>query len=251
MLGDDDVWGRYHLEEAALQLSKAPEAVGYFGQAVVVRDDSRQVFSGYARLCQDCHEDHDSAKGRCWTWRVEDVFLESLLRTPLNMWSMVAQRDAVVRAMDVFDDPECGIDSDRMFIWRLCQYGDILVGREVSLFYRTHVNSTGTKELSQKPRLYWGKSYDHTMLILQEAQKLGVPTHKLWFEFWEKMTVSRKIDLCEKALPAALAAVTNTFGSSAVEPFPSQNRYIRLLKALLSDLIPPIALRSVKKILSR
>jgi hypothetical protein len=59
--------------------------------------------------------------------------------------------------------------------------------------------------------------------------------------------MSRKIDLREKALPAALAAVAVTFGASAVNPFPDNNRQILFLKKLLLDLLPPIMVRSVRR----
>jgi hypothetical protein len=50
LLADDDMWGRYHLEEALAALHDHTDAVAFFGVGVIVNDDSREVRHAYSML---------------------------------------------------------------------------------------------------------------------------------------------------------------------------------------------------------
>jgi len=48
LLADDDMWGRYHLEETVAALHDHPEAVAFFSIGVIVNDDLREVRDGFS-----------------------------------------------------------------------------------------------------------------------------------------------------------------------------------------------------------
>ena len=96
LLGDDDMWGRYHLEEAHRCLMQEPDSIAYVGWDAYISDEFSPVSGsrfdplGILKSC---------AKKKGY-FKVDflNMTLECLNITPFNMWSLVGEKDAVAFA---------------------------------------------------------------------------------------------------------------------------------------------------------
>ena len=246
LLGDDDLWGRYHIEEAARQLSAHPNAVAYIGGSAIVNDSSRAIVGPYAIVCQSRIPPHSDRFADHWLWSAQDVLLASLLVTPLNMWAIVGRRGDLLKAMQVYTEPNQGIDADRVMIWELSRLGQIVIGREIDLFYRMHNSNACAQMTSEAPLHHYQKARENTERILSEASAMGINTRALWLEMIAQMTPHQWSGVRDFPWtpPAARDALMAAWGDDArltAPPLPLAAR----LKAIARDILPPCLYRTL------
>jgi glycosyltransferase involved in cell wall biosynthesis len=248
-LGDDDMWGRYHLEDAALHLNGNCDTVAYVGSAVVVRDSSRAVASPYQLVAQSRFPPLSNGFADHWVWSAKDVLLASLLLTPLNMWAVVSRRDALAYAFEVFAEEQAGLDSDRFMLWRLSTRGSLAIGREIGLFYRIHEGSGCARMASEAPLYHTECSRRYTERMLQEAAAMGLDARGLWKEMIDAMTPQQweQVRSFPWISPGSIAAIREAFGEDAClddRPSTAPSRF----KAICRDVLPPVLVRSLARL---
>jgi glycosyltransferase involved in cell wall biosynthesis len=250
LLGDDDMWGRYHLEEAARLLANEPAAVACINMAVNVPNSARGIAGTHSTLLQtkvapwaDRFADH-------WTWSAKDVLLASLFWTPLNMWSFVGRRTVMIEAMKVFTDPDQGTDSDRFMIWRIAKAGPVVIGREVGLFYRIHPDNACSRMESKAPDFHKRSWRRNLELMLDEAAEMGIDAKKEWqktfgdadlpaiFMSQYPMTIE-----CRNTLLQRWGPVRQLCGADSK---PSG-----FLKTIAREVLPPFVQRGARSLLER
>jgi hypothetical protein len=210
-LGDDDMWGRYHLEEGMRCLNDHPNACAYFGQSVVVHNESlgvdrkcQQIFSEELQPFTDKYQEY-------WLWHQEDVAINCLDRAPLNIWSLIANNQANLQACvdayvnsDFADFAAC----DRYFTWRLSYSGDIIIGRNsISLFSRVHPKSEMNRLIgdyaSEKTKKLQ-REYDLriTKKILSEARQSNCDPLPRWKDLYAQAKSLGKLNAVIAPVPS-------------------------------------------------
>jgi hypothetical protein len=206
-LGDDDLWGRYHLEEAMRCLAGAPDAIAYLGRDVIFRDDYGINFQTghYLPPVKASHESLLTQGYQAFT--PEDMHSACLLSTPLNMWTLVGKTPMIREAFRVFTETRPGSDCDRYMLWTLSQLGKILVGREISLFYRKHAENAYDQMLAEDYRFHQEKAaaYTNTMISRAEQQLPGWKT--AWTAMTERMSDTERSNFWRWAIPGAKQAL--------------------------------------------
>lgn len=236
LLGDDDMWGRYHLEEAWCALSSNTDAIGYVGQAVIVGNESRQVLSGYGRLFPSIIEATSESFAPYWRWNSEDLLMDSLCVTPLNLWSLVGRKKEILQSMDVFRPPS-GLDADRLMWWELARQGTLIVGREVSLFYRVHQNSACKQFQKSDPDFHFRKSYEYSYQMIREAEEDGLDWKTRWLKNWAQLSKEQQVNLWGNGIAGAKAALAEILGSNFIAP---DSGRVFAVKVAAKQLLPPI-----------
>jgi hypothetical protein len=247
LLGDDDMWGRYHIEEAARQLSAHQNAVAYIGGAAIVSDSSRAICSQYQLVAQSRIPPYSDRFTDCWVWSAQEMLLASLLCTPLNMWAIVGRRDKLLKAMEVFTEPNQGIDADRIMIWELSRLGEIVIGREMSLFYRVHGDNACARLLAESPSHHRQASHAYTKRMLQEASDMGIDARALWLDMISRMTPQQWNDVrnFQGNVEGSRDALVAAWGDDAGHPRNPD------LKAIVRDIPPPFLHRALARIMRK
>ena len=184
LLADDDLWDRYHLEEAWRCFQNHPEVVAYFGQTVCVDNQNCQPFSPFSGTFNHLLSQKNQDVKDFFLWDSSLTAVNSLTSTPLNIWAGVIQTEIHRKALEeATGHPELGklAANDSLYIWRLSTYGTLACGRHISLFYRVHSQS----DLQSQAR------EDHSKLkldeltirkeIAQQALDLGSDPFALWY----------------------------------------------------------------------
>ena len=247
LLGDDDMWGRYHIEEAARQLSAHQNAVAYIGGTAFVSDSSRAISSQGQLVAQSRIPPYSDRFADCWVWSAQEMLLASLLCTPLNMWALVGRRDHLLKAMEVFTEPNQGIDADRIMIWELSRLGEIVIGREMSLFYRVHGDNACARMLAESPMHHRQTSHAYTKRMLQEASDMGIDARALWLDMTSRMTPQQwnEVRTFSGNLEGSRDALVAAWGDDAGHPRDSD------LKAMVRDILPPFLHRTLARIMRK
>lgn len=251
-LADDDMWGRYHIEEAARLLKEHPAAVAYAGESVTVLNDSRSAIYGFRETVHSMHGEMPHTFTPCWIWSQEDMLLNTLLQTPLNMWAMVFRKSALLEALESLVPSDAGYESDRLFLWRLASLGPVLVGREVSMFYRTHQNNTWADIWRKDPAEQQRMTRQYIDTILDEAEAKGMPTREMWHEVWQSLDDSARKRVLAKSSKASIEQIKARWTDAALELQEDQGRKADLAsdwKSSLRPWIPPVVIGVVKGIL--
>jgi len=252
LLGDDDMWGRYHIEEAARQLSVQQNAVAYIGSVAVVRNSSRELCSLHNLIAKSRIPPLSDRYADSWVWAPQDMLLASLLCTPFNMWAIVGRRSELLQAMQVFTEPDQGIDSDRFMIWRLSQLGSVVIGREIGLFYRIHGDNACARLIAEAPQHHRQATRAYTNRMLQEASAMGIDSRALWLNMMSRMTPNQLNEIRDYRwnLEGAPDALIEAWGDDA--GFPRKpNPKIRRIKAFVRDILPPCIHRTLARIAGR
>ncbi|OYW75833.1 MAG: hypothetical protein B7Z37_11615 [Verrucomicrobia bacterium 12-59-8] len=247
LLGDDDMWGRYHLEEAARQLLNDPDATGFTSQTVSVGNESRQVRNGFTRLLRSYPGGNGDGYRACWRWDAEDLLVESLMRTPLNLWALVVQKTCLLKAMDFFDEGGLYLDSDRYLFWRLAMQGPVLVGREVGLFYRTHENANSTQLEKSEPAFHFEISKGYTLRMIADAESAGINWRLRWSETWNSLSSRDQREVWKESLRGARSALESVVGPLVEPPaVVAQDKWKRLCKLALPPLVSSLLSRGFR-----
>jgi glycosyltransferase involved in cell wall biosynthesis len=182
LLADDDMWGRYHLEEAVTALRDHPDAVAFFGIGVIVGDDSREVRNGFSvhphAFLPRCADAFETA----WVWEPRDTLFETLLHVPVPMWSVVTRRSTALAAMEHFREPVVGMDADRYFLWGVGSRGPVIVGREATYFNRMHASNDVQRFIRDQPDANHAMAAEYTRRMLADAERLGIDPRAAWGE---------------------------------------------------------------------
>lgn len=245
LLGDDDMWGRHHLEDALKSLDANPETIGYVSQTVIVRNEARQIHSGYTILLPSLQGRPSQQFAHFWIWNASDLLMDSLVRTPHNLWALVAKRDKLLTAMDFFKTGDLGLDADRLMWWRLARLGSILIGREVGLFYRVHDQSACGLLEKANPEFHFQKSFDYTLQMISEAEAEGIDWKNRWLTQWSCLSEKDQKRLWTSALPGAKHALCFSLGTSFNQPKKTRET---LWKYIIKLAAPPIIIKTLKRI---
>lgn len=192
MLADDDLWSRHHIEDSRQHLSSHPEAVAYFGQTVVIDNSSRQVVAPYGRTVDSLLPPVADTYATARVWGRSEVLLESVLRTPLIIWSMVGRTSSVSRAMFFMSQEPGGLDSDRHFGWRLSEFGPIIIGSEVGLFMRLHGDNACARMAAVDGAFHRRKAREYSMSMIREADDAGIPWRQEWADRWRRLSPTQR-----------------------------------------------------------
>jgi glycosyltransferase involved in cell wall biosynthesis len=246
-LSDDDMWGRYHLEEAARLLEQHPDAVAYTGECVTILNDSRTPIKGLRETMYSLLGDTSTLYKSCWLWSREDMLVNVLLHTPLSMWAMVFRKPALQKSLVCLVPSDVGYESDRLFLWKLAIEGPIIVGREIGLFYRTHENNTWVELWRQDQEEQKRLTSHYISSIIDEAESLGVQARTLWLGAWCSLDNSTKKRLLEKNGKQSLNEIRRRWGDEAlwVEPEkPAPQSWHKPLQPFVPPLIWSLAARA-------
>lgn len=197
-IADDDMWDKYHLEESLLQLGKHKDAIAYFGKTVIVTDNScwpRGVFAPpFGSLENPDRSQAPLAEVEIWS--PVETALNSLGSTPLNIWSVVAKSSAHLHALEESaGHPTLGKypSNDALYIWRLSMQGHLIVGRHISLFYRTHPGSDIVTSMKYRPLQTIKEDLLIRNEICKQALLLGIDAIENWRTAYKALSsVGRK-----------------------------------------------------------
>lgn len=206
-LGDDDMWGRYHLEEAARCLSKHPGAIAYFSQDVRVFDESRSIVGAGHVLMNASRGERGGQFHDCWLFDRREIATACLAATCLNMWALVGKKVAVAEAFKAFSADSPGHDSDRYMLWLLSGQGPIVVGREVGLYYRTHQANACKRLLAEGFAREQAKAAEYTRAILADATAEGIPIRDDWLATFALVHPYVRRQSLGGMIPGAIAAL--------------------------------------------
>ncbi len=256
MLADDDIWARYHLEEAFRCFELNPSIHAYFGQAVVVHNETCFAVGQFSGSFLQVPFDDNRGVHDFLVWSRTDVAINCLANTPVNLWSVVALADSHRAAiLSSAGDPVFGVypSSDRLYIWRLGIEGEIGVGRNVSLFYRNHPES----EIQTWLRCDLSRTEEEDCLISREiarqAMELGIDVIAEWRKLFRRaheFKLAGRIDMTEDLKEFLLDDQTRktSFPSRVVQNRRSESKLIKNLITLRYMFIPPAVFMLLNKL---
>jgi hypothetical protein len=182
-ISDDDMWSRYHIEEAMRCFNQHPSIHSYFGQAIVVENETCHPLRRYSGSFLQIPSSVDSELVDFRIWDRRETAINCLANTPLNVWAVVALADAHKSAVKTsFGDPDfCQYPSnDRLYIWRMSLQGDIAIGRNVSLFYREHLETVSTNNWRQDSQEFLASDLAVSKEIARQADEVEINTREEW-----------------------------------------------------------------------
>jgi glycosyltransferase involved in cell wall biosynthesis len=246
MLADDDMWGRYHLEEACRLLKKHTEAIAVFGQTICVRNSFRQPIGCIGELIHSFSGSDSQPFDDAFVFKQGEIFIDALIRTPLDIWAMVVKREAIERHISVLSDPNAGADSDRFFLWRLNTEGAIVVTREVGLYLRLHDGMAGALMRGRESQKFLEISKAYSLKIIEEARQEGIPVQEKWAEFWGHLSIEAKQMLISQSCNDHLLVACNAFGDQL--PSSGQQQGVKaFVTRVVKDILPPFVYRLILK----
>ncbi|MCF7787337.1 MAG: glycosyltransferase family 2 protein [Prosthecobacter sp.] len=215
-LADDDMWGRHHLAEAAYFLALHPDAVAFVSESVLVRNDSRTATQGFRSTLHSFLEPHTSTYEDHWVWGAEEMFVECMAQTPVNMWAMVVKKSVLLAAVEALVPSNVGYESDRIFLWRIATLGKIVVGREVTTFFRQHDDNASMRMWQQNQPEQERMTRFYIKQIIAEATQLGIPVRAAWFKVWDQLTDAAKSHILKAAGKASKQEIIEQWGAAAL-----------------------------------
>jgi hypothetical protein len=252
IIADDDMWSRYHLEEAMRSFEEHPSICSYFGQAIVVENKTCHPFGRFSGsfLQVPSHIHSELVDFRILDRR--ETAINCLANTPLNIWAVVALADAHRYAINTSaGDPMFGQypSNDRLYIWRLSLQGDIAVGRNVSLFYRRHPESDIQTHTRDQPQELFTSDLMVSKEIARQAGELGVNAYQEWQREYKNAInyglLPERIDFWNPMIRDWLLSDPRAGEKKSEQPLePRLNTTIKKWFYLLS---PPIALILLRK----
>jgi hypothetical protein len=188
LIGDDDMWDRYHLEEAERAFNNHPDIVAYFGQTVTVANETCYPMGSIGASLIQVPATSDRSLQDFSIWDKRKTAMQCMSHTPVNIWALVAEAETFKPAFQyAFGQsrfkaaPSC----DKVFIWELAKHGDIALGRHIALFYRRH--SEATMDAIFADSLVNAEKFDLevTMEIANEATAFGIDAPQDWRNTYE------------------------------------------------------------------
>lgn len=248
-LADDDMWGRFHLEEAARFLGKNPSAVAYIGESVLMINDSRSITAPFRETLHSFLEENATAYKDSSIWGMEEMMVECMPQTPLNMWAMVARKEVLVEAVESLVPSNVGYESDRIFLWRVATQGKIVVGKEVTTFFRTHDDNAFLRMWKQNRAEQERMTRFYIQQIIQEAAERGIQPREAWMKVWSRLDDAAKRRIIKKVGKESMDEIRKQWGEEAVavaeEAAPQKPGRAGLLKPL----VPPVLWDAAAKLM--
>jgi glycosyltransferase involved in cell wall biosynthesis len=237
LLGDDDMWGRYHLEEAHRCLLQEPDSIAYVGWDAYFTDESRPV-SG-ARF--DPLGVLNSGENNKGYFKVDfvNMSLACLNLTPLNMWATIGKKNAVSFAFQVFKEKDLGADSDRYMFWLLSQVGPVLVGKEITLFYRLHGASNNVKMHKENSAFQVEMEVIYTTRMIEELNKRSIPIEKELYKRVAAMSRENRNILWTRSLHGSKIVLLKKWPKTARLLMNNLVKPVNL-NACIHQLLPPL-----------
>ena len=241
-VADDDIWDKYHIEEALHQLSRHPNAAAYFGRAVDITTKGCQPVSPFSITFDEITDPilEDSQLKDVVIWSARDVAINSMVSTPLNIWSLVAKTEIHQIALaESTGHPVLGNfpANDSFYIWRLACHGDLLIGRHISLFYRLHADSDIHRCLRERPLQTLNEDLQIRGEILDQALRLGIDSRKLFKSRFQKC-----LDLGESMI--TIQSQQHLDWILEIKPRPKRTGPEHV-KRFIVDLMPPLVTRLI------
>jgi len=250
LLGDDDMWGRYHLEEAARLLASEPAAVACINMSVVVPNSGRGIVGQHVTLPHCTVAPWADRFADRWIWSAKDVLLASLLWTPFNMWAVVGRRHIMADAMKVFTDPDQGTDSDRFMLWRIAKAGPVVIGREVGLYYRVHSNNACAQLESEAPDFHRRSWRRNVELMLDEAAEMGIDAKAEWHKTFGDADLPAMYANQNPITVESRNTLLRRWGPVLQLCGPDET-HLGFLRAMAREVLPPFVQRGVRGLLGR
>lgn len=243
MLSDDDMWGRYHLEEASRLLVKHPSATSYIGRALQIRPGNElSNFAWFRATYPDLRFKDEVPVYAESIWTPSDALAPCLLRTPLNIWASVSAAKTLKDAISVFNETSPGHQLDRYFIWRLVNAGTTVVGSEITLFVHHHANAESHRHLAPTDRQHQQqKSIEYSRKIITEARAIGLNPEALINTLMPSLgpTDQRSLRLACKNLIKI---------NSPNNPTPKTQAVKGALRFLANEISPPALSKSIRQL---
>lgn len=183
LLADDDMWSRYHLEEAHRCLQERQSVHAFFGQSVAVANECCMPFEKFSGSFLQIPLNPERSLDDFRVWSTKEVAVHCLANTPLNIWAAVVLTESHQAAVFTSaGDPVYGRypSNDRLYIWRLAMQGEIAIGRNISLFYRRHSESDVQTHLARDIVKTQEEDCLISREILRQAESLGISAIPEW-----------------------------------------------------------------------
>ena len=183
LIGDDDMWDRYHLEEAERAFNNHPSIVAYFGQAVDVANEACYPFRSIGASLVQVPSRDDRALQDFYIWDQRKTAMLCMSHTPVNIWALVAKVEVFRKSIrSAFSESpfKAAASCDKYFIWELAKHGDIAVGRHISLFYRRHNEASMERIFATSVALTEESDFELTMAIAKQAVSFGINAPEDW-----------------------------------------------------------------------
>jgi len=183
LICDDDMWSSYHIEEAMRSFEENPTIHSFYGQAVVVENETCHPQARYSGSFLQVPSFTTSEPVDFRVWDRRQTAINCLANTALNISAVVALSDALKLAMNTSaGDPEFGHypSCDRFLIWRLSLQGDIAIGRNISLFYRGHSGSHTASLHKDTFHEFCASDLAISKEIARQANALGINAYDDW-----------------------------------------------------------------------
>ena len=248
-LADDDMWGRHHLEEAARLLEKNPAAVAYIGESVLMINDSRSITAGFRETLHSFLEENATTYKDSSVWGMEEMMVECLPQTPLNMWAMVARKPVLAEAVESLVPSNVGYESDRIFLWRVATQGQIVVGKEITTFFRTHDDNAFLRMWKQDRAEQERMTRVYIRQIIHEAEEHGIPARETWMKVWQRLDDASKRRIIKKVGKESMDEIRQLWGDEAVAVTEEGGQPKPGRAGLLKPFVPPLLWSAATKML--
>ncbi|HEY8176706.1 MAG TPA: glycosyltransferase family A protein [Gemmatimonadaceae bacterium] len=174
-LCDDDWWGPGHLQAGLLALATHDAAVASFGASFfVVSEVPSDGWMSRSAALWVAAGNPDLAE--LWELSPTHVLAATWILTPFHFSSMLVQRDAALRAMEVVKDTH-PYQVDRMFIAELSAAGNVLYEPLADSFIRWRENNATLSTLRSERELQFRRC---TEAVAEMARKRGVDVAAQW-----------------------------------------------------------------------
>jgi hypothetical protein len=183
IIADDDMWSRYHIEEAMRSFKEHPTICSFYGQAIVVENETCHPHAKYSGSFLQIPSSGSLELVDFRIWDQRETAINCLANTALNISAVVALADAFKFAINSsFDDPEFGQypSCDRLLIWKLSLHGNIAIGRNISLFYLGHPGSHTASLHKDAFQEFCASDFAISKEIARQADLLGINTYQEW-----------------------------------------------------------------------
>lgn len=187
LIGDDDMWDRYHLEEAQRAFNLHPNIISYYGQTVAVANETCYPRSSIGLSLLQVPATDDRSLRDFYILDKRLTAMHCMSHTPVNIWALVSRTEPFKEAIGAsFCDPKFNMlsSADKIFIWELSKHGDTAVGRHISLFYRRHSESAMEFATLYMFSEVEEADYFITLHIAQDALALGIDAPRDWRELY-------------------------------------------------------------------
>jgi len=255
LIGDDDMWDRYHLEEAERAFASNPTIISYYGQMIAVANETCYPLRSIGQSLMQVPTTSDRSLKDFYLWDKRLTAMHCMSHTPVNIWALVSRTEPFKEAASAsFENPEFNLlpSADKIFIWELSKLGNTAVGRHISLFYRRHNTAEMESITSNTFSEAEESDYRITMHIAQEAMSLGIDAPQEWRNLYS-IAIS-KYDLADSIHPWTSKLHNFLILGDQPESAPASARNKKIhtkknyLKAFFYLITPPLLAWSLRKL---